>query len=818
MKFGRLKHCLAGVLLLLGLPFTWAEEATVLNVEGLIAPVEIIKDRWGIPHIYAENQHDLFFAQGYNAASDRLFQFEMWRRRALGLLAEIQGPKAIEHDVGARLLKFRGDLNKDLSHYHKDGQEIIGSFVDGVNAYIRSVRGQPDRLPIEFSLLNIQPEYWTPEVVVSRHNALTGGADFEVMLAKLLTGYGKDKLGKILNLSGDPDLVPKKGVDLERFENSVLAKYQASRNPPEFDASDMHNNARVSDSVNKVLHRAAKKSDFYSKTLLNANLNGSNNWVVSGKRTQSRMPLMANDPHRKIELPSLRYWVHLVAPGWNVIGGGEPVLPGVSIGHNEYGAWGLTIFPLDQEDLYVYEINPKNSNQYRYNGQWEDMILIEESIPVKGRNPADVTLKYTRHGPVLWEDKAHLSAVGLRATWLEVGAAPYLASLRMDQAESWESFRESCKYLGLPGENMIWADLQGNIGWQAVGSTPIRSGWDGALPVPGDGSYEWSGYVPIAEMPHELNPKKGYWSSANENNIPEDHVNIYSFFHADSFRADRIKEVLKGSRKMTVNESIGLQFDEHSIPARTMLPLLLDIDLSREVLPTKNELYALKQLSLWDYKMAKNSVPAILYSKYEEFVEAGMLNILRTEHHDLEENMSYLSRTRMIDWLSNPKSFPASQFETSPVKARTELLAGSFQKAVLALEKQLGADIDGWDERVGKLKYTKLKHPLAQALTTEIGTAMNVGPASRGGDMNTVNPSYSDASGNQLSGASFRIVVDLSDWDLARGTNTPGQSGDPSSVHYSDLFEMWVEGEYFPVYFSKEKIEGSSEHKLILKP
>jgi penicillin G amidase len=241
---------------------------------------------------------------------------------------------------------------------------------------------------------------------------------------------------------------------------------------------------------------------------------------VSGKLTATGFPMMMNDPHRNQQTPSLRYWVHLVAPGWDVIGAGEPALPGISIGHNDFGAWGLTIFGTDSEDLYVYDTNPSNPLEYKYNGGWEAMTVVKESIPVKAEASVEVDLKYTRHGPVVFEDKSHHKAYAIRAAWREVGGAPYLASLRMDQAHSWEEFRDACGYSRIPAENMIWADRGGNIGYQAVGIAPLRPNWSGLLPVPGDGRYEWDGYLPIKALPQVLNPEKGFFNTSNNYLIP----------------------------------------------------------------------------------------------------------------------------------------------------------------------------------------------------------------------------------------------------------------------------------------------------------
>src|SRR5919204_6391784 len=352
---------------------------TTLTVAGLNQPVEILRDRWGIHHIYAQSENDLFFAQGYAAARDRLFQFEMWRRQATGTVAEILGRKELKRDIGARLHAFRGDLKSELNWYHPHGEAIITSYVRGVNAYIAEADRSPQSLPLEFKLLGIVPKPWTPEVVVSRHNALLANIGQEVNMAQAVRVLGADKVKDLYYFQGgDPNITPDAAIDLSLVNNSILELYNAFRRPVQFGNGPVQEEATA-------LELSQRQEDI-----------GSNNWVVSGKLTQSGYPMMMNDPHRTQSAPSLRYWVHLVAPGWNVIGGGEPTLPGVSIGHNESGAWGLTVFGTDTEDLYVYDTNPANTNQYKYRGAWEEMRVIQDTIPIKGEAPATVALKYTR--------------------------------------------------------------------------------------------------------------------------------------------------------------------------------------------------------------------------------------------------------------------------------------------------------------------------------------------------------------------------------------------------------------------------------------
>ena len=402
-----------------------------LTVPALGEPVEILRDQWGVSHIYARNEHDLFLAQGYFAARDRLFQLELWRRQATGTLAEILGPRGLLPDIGARLLRFRGDMKRELGHYHPRGNEIVTSFVAGINAFIELTEREPERLPLEFKILGIKPGKWTPEVVVSRHNGLFRNVTQEVQYAQLVHLMGSQRTRRVPQSSSRASAPRARSfcgpVRDRRPVFCTLTWRRAQRSgsiPMMFSRSivigtaSVRKTAALVDPGHAVSHHGSPHADPV--------VEGSNNWVVSGGHTLSGHAIMANDPHRSVQLPSLRYWVHLVAPGWNVIGAGEPALPGVSVGHNERGAWGFTIFPIDQEDLYVYETDPGDPTRYRYGDGWEAMKTVHETIEVKGRPKADVDLRYTRHGPVIYEDRPHHKAYALRAAWLEEGTAPTL--------------------------------------------------------------------------------------------------------------------------------------------------------------------------------------------------------------------------------------------------------------------------------------------------------------------------------------------------------------------------------------------------------
>ena len=793
-------------LLLTNLTILFGQSKT-LPVSGLQQPVEVIRDTYGINHIYAKNEQDLFFAQGYCAARDRLFQFEIWRRQATGTVAEILGPRELKRDIGTRLFQFRGNMKQELNHYHPHGEQIITAYVQGVNAYIEETKKDAKLLPLEFKLLGITPEKWTTAVVISRHQGLLGNLTNELEISRAVASIGADKVNDLIDFEpGKPDLNIDPAINQQLLFDNIIELYDAYRKPINFTPKDLvaSANSNWKDYESLAQHDEEATQNFLEREKFSI---GSNNWIVDGEHSQSKFPLLANDPHRFITAPSLRYMVHLNAPGWNVVGGGEPEIPGISIGHNDQAAWGLTIFGIDAEDLYVYELNPSNQNQYRYQGQWEDMRTIKDTIHVKGTPDVFVEHKYTRHGPVTYADLKNNKAYAVRCGWLEPGGAPYLASLRMNQATTWEEFREACSYSHIPAENMIWADKKGNIGWQAVGIAPIRKNWSGLVPVPGDGRYEWSGYLPIQSLPYVYNPEKGYWATANENLVPQNYPyrNAVGWEWADSFRADRINEVLGSGRKHSLADMMRLQSDYLSIPARTLIPFL------RELKSTDAKVESARAMLLnWNFILDKNSVEAAIYVAWEKKIYANMLTLLVPE--SARKQIRILELTKTISWIIAPRP----EFGVNPVLGRDQFLLTSLKQAVDDLTTTLGSDMKKWNYGQEKYHHALIKHPLSNAVDEATRKKFEAGPLPRGGYGST--PGMTTNENNQLGGASFRIAVDTEDWDKTMFTNTPGQSGDPDSPFYKNLFELWANDKHFPVYFSRSMIEKVATEKLTLNP
>ncbi len=783
------------------------DHADTLNLGGLQHPVEILRDHWGVSHIYAKNEHDLFFAQGYTAARDRAFQFELWRRQATGTLAEVLGSRELERDRGARLFKFRGDMKAELVHYHPHGQAIVEAFVDGINTFVDEAARNPSLIPIELRMLGLKPGRWTPEVVISRHQGLLGNITEELELGRQVAAFGPALVEKVEWFHpgpGSPQLALDPMIDKAALSAPILALYEAFRAPVRFQPADLRTAYRNDTTAARRL--AALDSTALEDIRVNQRRDiGSNNWVATGTRTLSGRAVMANDPHRAQSAPSLRYFVHLNAPGWNVIGGGEPVIPGVSIGHNEHGAWGLTVFGTDGEDLYVYKTNPANPGQYQYRGAWETMRVVRESIPVKGQAAAPTVFKYTRHGPVVYEDTARHLAYAVRAAWMEPGGAPYLASLRMDQARTWEEFREACSYSNIPGENMIWADVAGNIGWQSVGIAPIRPKSSGLVPVPGDGRFDWAGFLPIKEKPHAYNPHEGFIATANANLTSENylHRNAIGWTWADPYRVARISEVLGSGRRMSMMDMMRLQNDYTSIPARSLVPLLAGLTAGNATTER-----ARTMLLAWNNVLDKNSVEAGIYEAWFRHLAPAIAQVVIP---DAAARMRRgVSTKRLIEWVTAP----GGDFGANPIARRDSLLLATLEAGVAELTQRYGADMSGW--AWGRYHYVTLRHPMSAAIGPELRSQFEVGPWPRGGDGNT--PGSTGNAENQTAGASFRFIVEAGDWDTAVGTNTPGQSGDVSSPHYRDLFELWKNDRYFPVKYSRSAVEGVTEARTILAP
>jgi len=790
------------------LPSSSAARTTTYRLQGLSRHAEIVVDRWGIPHIYARTVDDLFFAQGFNAARDRLWQLDLWRRQGEGKLAEAFGPRFVEQDRASRHFLYRGDLDSEFGSYHPRGREILTAFTNGINAYIDLTRDRPDLLPLEFKVTRSTPGHWSPTSPLIRIFGLTRNLTREVNLAQLVHLMGPRSVEKVSYFQPPAALEVPPGLDLSLINDSVLQSYNLAHAGVTFRPEDLVGNL------------SREKRERYAQLLSVPPLGHgdnpfqrlfeSNNWTISGPLTATGKPILSGDPHRAQSVPSLRYLAHLVGPGWNVIGAGEPALPGISLGHNERIAYALTIFSFaDEEDLYVYDTSKENPSQYMYRGQWEDMRIVVETIPVRGSSPVTVSLKFTRHGPVIYEDMAHQKAYALRAAYLEhEGTAAYLASLRVDQARNWDEFVAGMERHYTPSENMVYADVDGNIGWFGCSIAPIRPNWNGLLPVPGNGDYEWAGFLDTRLLPRILNPEEGFFASANQYNIPDDYpyTNISAHEWTDPYRFNRIVEVLQSGSGFTVADSERLQYDELSLPARELAPLLVGLGASDPDVEA-----ARRMLVDWDYVLSKESVAAAIFELWVTQLHRNVFALYVPP--EARGVFGSGNRTLLISLVTSPDE----AFGSDPIAGRNAVLMQSLAETVDALRLRLGPDISGW--QWGNLHHMTYEHQLSPAVSPQKQAILNVGPLPMGGDGFTVhNTGYRQSDFNQNTGASYREVADLANWDRSVTLNSPGQSGDPYSSHYRDLFPLWAEGRFVPMLFSRDRVMQAAEQIFVLRP
>lgn len=769
-----------------------------LDVRGLQATVTLTRDSAGIVHIEAKNEHDLFFAQGYSSARDRLFQLELWRRQATGTMAEALGPRWVDRDRASRLLRYRGSMTTELAHYHRRGASIIQAFVDGVNAYVDQVQKDTSLMPPDLKALGITPGKWTPAIVISRHNALASNAKDEPNNARAVRAIGEAAVRRRkrfepenARLAIDSAVAQLVGA---ANDAQIFAEYDGSRSTPSFRLEEVAAAWRRTSAPVEPRDTEIERWE-------------SNNWVIAGSRTASGKPIVANDPHRTIAVPSLRYMVHLKAPGWDVIGGGEPAIPGVAIGHNQHGAWGLTIFGIDAEDLYVYELDRSNPRAYRYRNSVERMRIITDTIRVRGAAPVPVTLAYTRHGPVLYVDSARHQAVALRAAWLEPGGAPYLASLRLDQARNWAEARAALAFAHMPALNWIWADTSGAIGWQTAAIAPVRPNWDGLVPVPGDGRFEWNGFLPIPQLPHESSPARGYVGTANAFNVPQSYPRFDALARtwADPYRHNRLLEVLDTTRKATVASSGALQFDEASLPARALVPLLANITFGTPAMTSARD-----TVLRWNRFMNAESRGAALYAAWERRLASISAEVVVPRAARATIRTVPLART--VEWLTNPDSL----LGTRPAATRDSIVKRAFEDAVADVTRRFGADMSTWRYGDPKFHHARISHVLDPLVHDSVRARLSPGPLPRGGYANTLHATGN--TDNQTHGASLRVVIDLANWDAARVTNSPGQSGDPRSPFYANLFPLWARGTFVPLPYSPAAIKARTAEVVLLSP
>jgi penicillin amidase len=719
-----------------------------LQLAGLRDEVEVLRDRWGVPHIYAKNVDDLFFAQGFTVAQDRLWHMEMTRRVAQGRVAEIVGPSAVPHDRLVRLLRFRGPFDdKEWTTYHPEAKRIFEAYVRGVNAFIAHAG---TNLPVEFKLTGITPEPWSPEELLyrARVTAAVTDARRELRLAQSVAQVGAVEANRRARPDPPGELRVPEGLDVSIITNDVVNALDGNLYgdfpKPELLAEYRDWPGAQADDAEGAPERSP----------------GSNNWAVSGALTASGKPVMVDDPHRQVTLPAWRYLVHLHAPGWNVIGATEPGLPGVIRGHNGQVAWGRTATGTDEADVFVEEVNPANPDEVKWNGKWEPLKTLTETIDVKNQSPVTVTLKFSRHGPIFYEDRTHHRAYALRSSLMEQGTAEYIGGLRMDQAASARDCLVNADFMRSPPTNLVCASADGHIVFRISAAAPRRQGWNGRLPVPGTGAYEWDG-LRSDDLPREVDPPRGWIATANNNIHPPGFERpLFYTGRPPYWRHERIVQMLESAkaagRKLTSEDFRLMLRDSRKLEAEQLKPWFLGWTASAQDIER-----ARAAIAEWDNVMRRDSGPAALYETWRAHIDVDALR------------------------------------RSSREKGRA-LVEQALREAVKDLTTSQGPDPGSW--RWGRIHRSVFKHPLL--------SAFDLPTVERDGGAETVN----------ATGAVYRLITDFSDLDNSMVTIAPGISGQPGSPFYGNLLEDWVEGAFFPLAYTRPAVERVMQYQLVLAP
>ena len=734
---------------------------------GLTAPGEIIIDRAGIPHIYAANARDGFFLQGYAVARDRLWQIDLWRKRGLGRLSASFGAQFVAQDRAARLLLYRGEMAAEWAAYPSQAKGWTEAFAAGINAYVADVEAGRAPLPIEFSATNTRPERWQADDVVRiRSNALASNLTSEVVRARALCGGDLKYEPLRRELAPAHTVSIPKGLDPCSIPADVLDDYALGTGDVRFDGQKI-----VVASLDPDIQE------------------GSNNWVIGAGKSATGRPILANDPHRAHAVPNLRYLSHIDTPELKIAGSGEPALPGISFGHNEDVAWAITIFAIDQQDLVV---NPKATK----------LTEVRERIEVKGAPPREVVLKFTDDGPIIHEDPTSGRSFALRATWTKPGASAYFNASWAWTAKTWDDFLVARDHWGAPPLNLLFANRAGDIGWAPGGFVPVRAAGDGLLPVPAGKVHRWTGLLDAKLMPVKHNPADGWIATANEMNIPAGYPHMLGLEWADRSRITRISEVVGSKPKFGLTDAMALQNDPTSPMARRAVALLQGLA-GRDA----NERGARALLGNWNGHEGPDSAAAALYEIWAaRHLAASAVKAIVPEA--ARRNFGRTSIGNILPVLEDGKLFGPDS-----AALRAEILLGSLGLAFAETARLLGPDPATW--RWGALHRADFQPSLPIAGRD---AERRVGPVPIGGSGSTPMAMGTGPDFRVVSGASVRVVMDVGAWDNSMAINTPGQSGDPASPHYRDLFARWATGNYVPFVWSRPRVLQEAERIINVTP
>lgn len=760
-----------------------------LKAPGLHGKVEVIRDRFGVPHIFAENEHDLFFAQGYVHAQDRLFQLELLHRIGEGTLAAMLGPAAVPADRVLRTLGLNRMAKRGAALVQGDARAVLTAYAEGVNARIAG----PDPLPLEFDIFGIKPTPWTVEATLLRGNllalGLSGNHRIELLRAAMIAEVGEAITAALL--------------------------------PP---------NAPITPIITTPGVRgltAMEGLDAVDALLGDPNItSGSNNWVVHGSRTESGKPLLANDVHIGLGLPSNFYENGLHGGRFDGVGFSLPGVPMLLFGHNGRIAWGMSNLGPDTQDFYVEKLdNPDNPRRYEWKGEQHDLEIIREVIEVRGGDPVPVEIKCTRHGPLMNEAMTRFlkGAEPLALRWALSECAPLLTSvLHLNLARSWDDFRAALALWDSPGQNFVYADTEGNIGYQATGKIPVRApGHAGIDPVPGwTGENEWQGFIPFDELPHAFNPEAGYLATANNKPVPDDYPHHLAHHWFPGYRAKRITDLIAAGERHTIDSMRRIQLDTHSLPAEAIRPYLLAISPAAGA-----ESQALDAVRSWDLRYEPDRTGAVIFQAFYVHLLRNVLGkhlgptlVERYLASEYERHGS-LHMPVVIDLLSRPDDEVFVRPRRGEPEARDALLSRSFTEGVAWLRERFGPDQAAWTW--GRAHTMTLEHMLlGKSGPAALRRVWNTRTLAARGDNYTVDGASFlwNKPFTVVHGTAQRMVIDLADLSRSVGVHAPGQVEHLHHPHRDDFFELMSTGRDHPLLFSRAAVEEHAEHRLILSP
>jgi penicillin amidase len=750
-----------------------------IPVAGLQAPVSVVRDARGVPHIRAVTIEDLIFAQGYVTAQDRLWQMDLSRRLAGGELSEIFGERTLELDIENRTLGLHRVAERTLAEMDDETRRLFAAYARGVNAFIDS---HAERLPIEFVILRYRPRTW------SETDSIRVGLNMAKMLS---TSWPEDLMRERVCAKVAPDLCADLFPDRTPLDRPVAEPVRPTRTGPDPTRTSLDTELREIDpAFRALLSRLANSSRGI----------GSNNWVVSGAHTQSGKPLLANDPHLGHGVPSVWYMAHLKAPGVNATGVTFPGLPSVIIGHNERIAWGVTNTGPDVQDLYVEKFDPGNPRQYLHNGNWVEAEIHSEVIKVRGKPDYPLAVKVTRHGPII--SSANRRELALQWTLLKPRAFK-LPFWSLNRVGNWEEFVAALRGFAVPMQNFVYADADGNIGYYAPGWIPIRKSGDGTIPVDGStDKYDWIGLAPFEDLPHSYNPPRGLIVTANGRVVPDGYPYLITRMWAEPYRTARIFQLLETGDRFTVEEMLKAQSDIFAMHDKWLAQRIVAAAEKHPPRSSESQ-FAVETLKAWNGE-ARWVSPAPLITSAAE--RALLERLLRPKLGDDFASYScpmtpvFVENVINNEWVRWLPSGDAD-FENT--------LMRSLEDGVRRIP-QIAGSTDHVNWQWGETIPLTFRHPLGSLPLA--GRLFNVGPFPQSGTGTTVKQTTSEI------GPSMRMVIDFGNLDHSVQNITLGQSGQVSSPYYRDQVRSWYEGESFPMPFSDAEVERNAVHRLVLQP